>query len=229
MESSQITLFGFIVVGVLILYPITPRYFFDKKPFWLSLGFILVHLGIFGILWQHLPRLILLSVMLFEMGIVSEWDPLSMWPDRYKGKLHAINIILVAAGLVLALSFLIGFPPWLWMIPLLLFLIPNLSEGLKTQKKVMFPLALIVTLVFLGMMGTQIYKKWFKLGGPEPQTSIPIEQTGPPNESGETLVPFNEEGLEPIPTAEDVLESKVKELESKLEHLRHELEEMKKE
>ena len=53
------------IIGVGILYPITPRYFAETKKFWITFGTILAHIGAYGLLWLHLPGVVFVSLLLF--------------------------------------------------------------------------------------------------------------------------------------------------------------------
>ncbi len=156
--SSLTALFSFLLLfGGVIIYPITPKYFQNTKKFWFTSGTLLSHIGLYGLLWMKAPWMVALSIFLLESGLFVLADPLKIIPPPHKKLSVGIGGILTSASLTVSLSFFTKFPLWLWAIPVVLYLLIFLIPPLKKQARLIYTLALLLVVFYLGIIGFRIY------------------------------------------------------------------------
>ncbi|MBI4411466.1 MAG: hypothetical protein HY541_03165 [Deltaproteobacteria bacterium] len=232
-----------IVLGLVILYPITPRYFKETKKLWITVGTILIHIGAYGLLWLHLPGVVFVSLLLFEAGLFVVWDPFHLCPPPQKKLVNTIGFIVTAAGVIISLSIFTSFPLWLWALPLIIALLPYVVPPLGRQSRSILALSIILVIVYLGIMGLNTWRRLVPEGEktvgtglagsetksektPAPETpplpppSLPGEKTVTPAPT----VPLAGEPPGPVTRALQGIDKRMQELEEENARLKMELE-----
>lgn len=161
------------VLGIVILYPITPRYFPETKKFWITCGLILAHIGLYGLLWLHTHKVAAVSLFLVEGGAFLVWDPFSLCPEIYRKIVRVVGDILFGLGIILSLSYFTKFPLWLWSIPAMGLLLPYLIPPLHQYIKLILALSLALMIAYLGVIGLRIYRQFYPLS--QLEISLPVE------------------------------------------------------
>ncbi len=149
------------ILGILILYPITPRYFPETKKFWITCGLILAHIGLYGLLWLHTHKVATVSLFLTEGGIFLIWDPFALCPEIYRNSVRVVGDILLGLGIIISLSFFTKFPLWLWTIPAVGLLLPYLIPPLHRHVKWILTTSLALMIIYLTIIGSRIYHHFY--------------------------------------------------------------------
>lgn len=147
-------------LGLLIIYPIAPRYFQQTRLFGITCGVVLAHIGIYGLLWYHANKFITASLLMVEGGIFVIWDPFKLCPETYKKLVRVVGNILMALGLITSLSFFTHFPIWLWIFPAAGMLLPYLIPPLQKYIKPILAVSLGLILLYLVIIGVKIYHRF---------------------------------------------------------------------
>ncbi len=110
-QNPNILFAALTLLGLLILYPVTPHFFKNFQKLSATFGAILMHVGGYGFLWLHQVPVLTVSLILVEGGIFLIIDPLYLSRAGQVRKLVLIvGQILMAIGRAINLSYLAGFP-----------------------------------------------------------------------------------------------------------------------
>lgn len=180
----SLTLFLFIVsllIGLIIVFPLTPKFFPEEKKVAYTLGVILAHTGLYGILWIVVPHFILISILLFELGILMLWDPLGWFPPQHKKNMHLISYVLIVAGLVTGISFAELFPLWLWILPIAIYLMPQLVKPWRQHNRLFVAASISISVAYCILIGFKIHK-YFQddISDAQPLPSVELALPLPP-------------------------------------------------
>lgn len=180
----SLTLFLFIVsllIGLIIVFPLTPKFFPEEKKVAYTLGGILSHTGLYGILWIVVPHFILISILLLELGILMLWDPLGWFPPQHKKNMHLISYVLIVAGLVTGISFAELFPLWLWILPIVIYLIPQVVKPWRQHNRLFVAASISISVAYCILIGFKIHK-YFQddISDAQPPPSIEVVLPLPP-------------------------------------------------
>lgn len=186
-------IFGILIlIGLLIIYPVTPKYLPGQKKFLTTLGLIISHIGIYGLIWDKIHLFLIVSFILIELGLFNLWDPLHIWSDSHIRKVRAVSILLIIAGILCGLSYITRFPHWLWVFPIVFYLAPYFIPPFKAYHKPLVATAIIVTLAYMSIMGFRIYTDFFESEVVEKEEvlekveekGVVVEKQPPPPEPG---------------------------------------------
>lgn len=147
------------LAGLLVIFPISYKLPLNYKKIGHAVGLSLLHLGIYSLMWTNQDRLLATSLILVEGGLILMWDPFKLFGDQFQKILLTTGQVFFASGLALNLSLLTNFPYWLWILPALLFALPRFVTKLKPYTWLLFSTGIICILVFLGLIGWNLYKK----------------------------------------------------------------------
>lgn len=159
MLNSNLFFIFLFSLGALIIYPLTPRYFSQTKKFWLTVGAVLLHIGLYGVLWLHLVHVITISLFLIEGGTFVLWDPLTIFGEPHRKLYRLIGNLLIISGAILSVSYYTSFPFWPWAIPAIGFLLPFLIPPLHAFSKPILTVSTLLVLVYGSLIGYRIYQQ----------------------------------------------------------------------
>ena len=168
-----------IAIGLIILYPITPRYFVETKKFWITFGIILSHIGAYGLLWLYLPGVVFVSLFLLEAGLFTIRDPFHLCPPAQKKLVNTVCFTAAAGGIIISLSIFTSFPFWLWTLPVILALLPYVVSPLAKHHKSILALSITLVIVYLGIMGVKTYRRFVPTGEKIVSTGLVGSETKP--------------------------------------------------
>lgn len=224
----SLTLFLFIVsllIGLIIIFPLTPKFFPNEKRVAYTLGMILAHAGLYGILWIVTPHFILISILLFELGILMLWDPLGWFPPQHKKNIQLISYVLIVASLVTGISFADLFPLWLWILPIVIYLIPQVVKSWRQHNRLFVAASISISVAYCILIGFKIHK-YFQDDMSDAQSPPSVEVVLPLPPVLEPLVaPPVEPPVEPLvaPPVEQSVPDLTKSLKEQNVHLGHEV------
>lgn len=156
MPYNSILFSALMIAGILIVYPVTPRYFSDKKLFWVSFGCLIAHIGLYGLLWILLSPELFVSILLAEAGTFVFFDPLKIVPAEYRKYKQITASSLVFISVITLLTFKSGFPIWVWFFPAVLGLAPRFIPPLYPYKKLSSLIAIALSVFFVAFMGYKL-------------------------------------------------------------------------
>lgn len=139
-------------------------------------GALVFHIGVFGVLYHKVPVFLFVSLAALVMSLFILVDPLSIRLHVNARIFRLAGFLLLAASVIFSLSHFTGFPPSLWVIPLLIYLLPYLVPTLKKNLKTILTIAWIVVLFYLGAIGYIIYGKYYPANNPIMQNLFPAPQ-----------------------------------------------------
>lgn len=151
-----------VVMGTIILYPLTPKFFPEHKKTGLAIGIVVIHLGAYGLLWGSVSSYLIISFILIEAGFFALWDPLRLCPPNQREKARSAGVLFMVGGILCGISTLTHFPPWLWIIPALLYLAPQVLSIFRAYQRLLATMAIIIIAAYLAIMGFSIYRSTYR-------------------------------------------------------------------
>lgn len=212
-----------LIIGLGIIYPLTPRYFSNTKKLWVTIGAILFHIGLYGLLWLHLVHILTLSLFFVEGGVFVLWNPLHIFAETYRKPARLVGNLLIVSGAIISVSYYTSFPFWPWAIPAIGFLVPFLIPPLRSYSKLILTLATLLILFYGSIIGYRIYNQF----RPQPQ---PVIVTPEPSVTPPPPTPIIPPTVTPPPTPGPLSEAiheadeKLKGVDDENEHLKEQVE-----
>ncbi len=221
-----------LTIGLGIIYPLTPRYFSNTKKLWVTIGAVLFHIGLYGLLWLHLVHVLTLSLFFVEGGIFVLWNPLHIFAETYRKPARLVGNLLIACGAIISVSYYTLFPFWPWAIPAIGFLIPFLIPPLRRYSKLILTLSTLLILLYGSIIGYRVYNQFRSppqkvievIEAPE-ITPTPLTE-GVPTETTPTPPPIVTPPPTPGPLSEAIHEAdeKLKGVDEENVHLKEQVE-----
>jgi hypothetical protein len=126
-------------------------------------GAIVFHIGVLGILYYKVALFLFVSLAALVISLFLLFDPLKI-SQYVNAKFYRLTgYFFLAVAVVFSLAHLTGFPPGLWMIPLLVYLLPYLVPSLKKNLKIILAIAWIIILAYLGVIGYIVYGRYYPI------------------------------------------------------------------
>lgn len=131
------------------------------KKIFETLGAVVFHVGVFGILYFKLSITLFVSLVSLVLSLFVLIDPLKI-------SLHVNKKIYQRAGyslLMLSLTFFTmyftNFPVWLWLIPLVVYALPRLIPPFKKQEALLTVMASVCVFVYLALITYAVYTRFY--------------------------------------------------------------------
>ena len=203
MFSDPINLFATITAVGLIIMILGFRLAPKTRKSVETAGAILFHIGVLGILYHKVALFLFISLAALVLSLFVLFDPLKISQYVKERYYRLVGYFFLALAVIFSLAYLTDFPPQLWLIPLLIYLLPYLVPARKPRIKLILSFAWIVVLGYLGFIGFLIYhqqdlsKTNFLKDWLNPKTiSEPVEPDDieddfklPPNPTVKTIAP----------------------------------------
>jgi hypothetical protein len=148
---SSIAVLGIIIVILGFKFQTKTRKVVD------TFGAIIFHVGVFGILYYKVQINIFISLVLLVISLFLLIDPLRI---RYhvNPKIYRLfGYLFLLASAVFSLEHFTGFPVWLWVIPVVIYLIPYLITPLKSKSGLIAAVAWIIVVGYFLVVGYLFY------------------------------------------------------------------------
>lgn len=165
MFDENILLFLLITfVGFFITF-IGSRNKSDYRRYIITGGTGVAHVGIFGILYDKLSFTPFISLVLFVVSVFVLIDPLKMskhFPDK---ACRTVGLLLLFAATAFFLMYVTGFPVWLWVFPLMIYVMPYTIPSWRARLFYFRLGAWALVLLFAAIISYNIYSTYFPQAG----------------------------------------------------------------
>lgn len=146
-----IGLLGLIIMGIGFKTPRKYRSYIE------TIGATIFHIGAFGILYKKIALKIFVALILFVLSLFILFDPLKISEKVNKRHYRLIGFIVFFAASTFALEFFTSFPVWLWIVPIVIYLVPILVPPLK-KRQILFSISSWATvIVYLSIITYLVY------------------------------------------------------------------------
>lgn len=119
-----------------------------------TIGAVLFHVGAFGIIYLKTPLSLFVSIIAVVLSLFILIDPLKIGPHLHSRIYKLFGFIALFISVIFFLEYATGFPVWLWIIPVVLYLIPYLITPLK---KIAWFISLVSWLLIFSYAGISGY------------------------------------------------------------------------
>ena len=124
-------------------------------------GIAVAHVGIFGILYDKVSFTPFVALVLFVVSVFVLIDPLKMskhFPDK---ACRTAGLLLLFAATAFFLMFVTGFPVWLWVFPLTIYVVPYTIPSWRARLFYYRLAAWALVLLFSAIITYNIYSAYF--------------------------------------------------------------------
>ncbi len=165
MFDENILLFLLITfVGFFITF-IGSRNKSDYRRYIITGGIGVAHVGIFGILYDKLSFTPFIALVLFVVSVFVLIDPLKMskhFPDK---ACRTVGLLLLFAATAFFLMYVTGFPVWLWVFPLMIYVVPYTIPSWRARLFYFRLASWVLVLLFTAIISYNIYSTYFPQAG----------------------------------------------------------------
>ena len=119
-----------------------------------TIGVVLFHVGVFGIIFLKAPLNLFVSLVALVVSLFILIDPLKLG-EHLHGKIYRLfGFIALFVSVIFSLEYFTGFPVWLWIIPIVLYLLPYVIPPIK---KIAWFISLVTWLLIFSYVGISGY------------------------------------------------------------------------
>jgi len=126
-----------------------------------TIGAILFHVGVFGILYHKVNINIFISLVALVVSLFILIDPLKIGNYLNAKIYRLVGYVFLFASVAFSLEYFSGFFVYLWAIPLVIYLLPYLISPLRKYSKTILFMAWLVVISYVVMIGYSIYVKYY--------------------------------------------------------------------
>lgn len=158
--SPNIYLFVLIACAGLAILLVGGRFSEKIRTAIQTLGLVLFMAGAAGTLYHFVSLNLFVTITSFGVGFILIIDPLKL--KKYLPQPKALSIagsLGIAVSIIYSLAYINRFPPTLWLIPVVLYLLVYLIPSLKARKSLITLVIWLIILAFMGYNGLLVYKK----------------------------------------------------------------------
>lgn len=160
MFTQNILIFGGIGILGLIIMVLGFRFQNTTRRTIETIGAIAFHVGAFGILYTKVHLILFIAIAALVLSLFILIDPLKLVlflnPRLYK----LTGYLLLFTAFAFSLDHFTGFPVWLWILPVVIYLAPYVIPPLKKQATLVVAIAWILVISYMGLIGYMIYAQY---------------------------------------------------------------------
>ncbi|MFH1356967.1 MAG: hypothetical protein ABII18_07525 [bacterium] len=157
MFDQNIVLFSaFVLAGFFII--IIGFKFSDKtRKVIETIGAVTFHVGVFGILYHRVSLSLFISLFTLVIALFILLDPLKI-ATHVNVKIYKLfGYLVLCAAIAFGIEFMMGFPVWPWIIPIVIYLAPYLISPLRRFHSIILIISWILVFVYVLVIGLVIY------------------------------------------------------------------------
>lgn len=124
-----------------------------------TIGAIAFHVGVFGILYHKVELTLFISIVSLVLALFILIDPLKLALYLPSRPYRIVGFLLLLTSIAFSMMFFTNFPAWLWLIPLLIYLLPYVIPSLKKRIKLVQFLAWLVVISYLALTTYALYSQ----------------------------------------------------------------------
>lgn len=165
MEKQNLIIFASIAITGLMIVIWGFKFHMKTRRVIDTLGAVIFHVGAFGILYYKVQINIFISLVLLVLSLFILIDPLKISQLFNSSKIyHVFGYLSLLFSVVFSLEYFLHFPVWLWMIPLIIYILPYLIVPLRKNFRLISFLAWLIVFSYVCVIGFSIYKKYYVNG-----------------------------------------------------------------
>lgn len=157
MFDQNIILFSaFVLAGFFII--IIGFKFSDKtRKVIETIGAVTFHVGVFGILYHRVSLSLFISLFALVIALFILLDPLKI-ATHVNAKIYKLfGYLILCAAIAFGIEFMMGFPVWPWIIPIVIYLAPYLISPIRRFHSIILIVSWILVFAYVLIIGLVIY------------------------------------------------------------------------
>lgn len=131
------------------------------KKIFETLGAVVFHVGVFGILYFKLSVTLFVSLVSLVLSLFVLIDPLKISLHVNKKIYQRVGYSLLLLSLTFFTMYFTNFPVWLWLIPLVVYALPRVIPPFKKQEALLTVMASVCTFVYLALITYAVYTRFY--------------------------------------------------------------------
>ena len=126
-----------------------------------SLGAIVFHIGVFGILYQKVSIVLFASLVALVLSLFILIDPLKFANFIPIKVFRAIGLFLLFLAIAFATLYCTNYPLWLWILPLVIYFMPYALPPLKRRVASWHFFAWLIVLINMTLITYALYSRLY--------------------------------------------------------------------
>lgn len=148
-------LVGLVIMIIGLKLPERPKKIFE------TFGAVVFHVGVFGVLYFKVSITLFISLVALVLSLFILIDPLKIALHVQQKWYRRSGYFLLAMAIAFLTMYFTNFPVWLWLIPLVVYLLPFVVPPLKKQEALLGVMAWVCVFVYLGLISYAIYSRFY--------------------------------------------------------------------
>lgn len=129
----------------------------EYRRYIITAGIAVLHVGIFGILYDKLSFTPFLALVLLVLSTFILIDPLKIAKNFPPRSFRTFGLLLLIASLAFALMFITGFPVWLWIFPFVIYVMPYTIPSWRAKHRIFQAVAWLLIFLYASIISYHIY------------------------------------------------------------------------
>lgn len=161
MSHETLTVFSAIAIAGLVVMLLGLRLSRKSRHVIETVGAIIFHVGVFGILYYKVSMELFVSLVTLVCGLFVLIDPLKV-EQHLNGKIYRlVGYSMLFTAVIFSMTYLTGFPVYLWAVPIVVYLAPYLVSSLRHRMKLILAMAWLIVIVYVGIIGNILYGRYY--------------------------------------------------------------------
>lgn len=146
---------GLVIMIIGLKLPGRPKKIFE------TFGAVVFHVGVFGVLYFKVSITLFISLVALVLSLFVLIDPLKIALHVQQKLYRRGGYLLLTIAAAFLMMYFTSFPVWLWLIPLVVYLLPFIMPPLKKQEALLTVMAWVCVLVYVGLITYAIYSRFY--------------------------------------------------------------------
>lgn len=126
-----------------------------------SLGAVIFHIGVFGILYQKVSLVLFISLVALVLSLFILIDPLKFAHFIPIKAFRATGLFLLFMAIAFSTLYFTNYPLWLWVLPLLIYFLPYVLPPLKRRLASLHFFAWLLVLINVSLITYALYSRLY--------------------------------------------------------------------
>lgn len=126
-----------------------------------TLGAVVLHVGVFGILYHKVSIVLFIALVALMLSIFVLIDPLKLSAYVQPRAYRIAGLFLLFTSVAFSTMYFTDFPVWLWTAPLVVYLLPHAIPPWKSRSSWFHFFAWMIVLVYMTLSWYSVYSRFY--------------------------------------------------------------------
>lgn len=126
-----------------------------------TLGATILHVGVFGILYHKVSLVLFVALVALMLSIFVLIDPLKLSTYVQPRAYRIVGLFLLFTSIAFSTMYFTNFPVWLWVVPLVIYLLPHAVPPWKSRAVWFHFCAWFIVLAYMTLSWYSVYSRFY--------------------------------------------------------------------